>query len=732
MAGVHGSHSPQRFLNREISWLEFNRRVLEEAESERHPLLERVKFLSIFHSNLDEFFMIRVSGLQEQVDSGLVEPSKDGLTPAEQLAIVRQRSAELRQLAWECYEQMLLPALHSAGIHIVNYGETDDAERRRLSEYFERQVYPTLTPLAVDPSHPFPLISNLSMNLAVVVKGSDRQAKFARVKIPQSLPRLIGTADGSAGSDEASAQSARARTSGRRRARALRLVWLEDVIAAHVGSLFPGMEVMSSHPFRVIRDADMEIREDEAGDLLQGIESVLRRRRFGSVTQLEVHASIPPDVSSLLIGNLEISAADCFRTPGILGLSDLMQLMECDRPDLKDRPYRPRRPARLPTSGDLFTAIRERDILLHHPYDDFTPVVDFINAAANDPEVLAIKQTIYRVGAGSPVVAALRDACEKGKQVSVIVELKARFDEENNLEWARALEASGVHVVYSDILFKVHCKLLMVVRREGERVTRYIHMGTGNYNAKTARLYTDFGLFTCDTEIADDLSLLFNALTGYSEHQAYKKLLVSPKGIRRGLVERIDREIEWARKGQTARLVFKMNSLTDFDCAAKLYEASQAGVKIDLIVRGSCCLIPGVQGMSENINVRSVVGRFLEHDRVYYFRNGGNDEEVCLGSADLMPRNLDRRYEVLFPVDDESLRRWLIDEYLETYMLDDTTARVLGPDGDYSRLTPSGGQGLNVQTWFMAHSRADGPMRTSAGRAKRTGSGRSAPPPMVN
>jgi len=696
-----------RFQNREISWLEFNARVLEEAEGDHHPLLERVKFLSIFHSNLDEFFMIRVSGLQEQVDSGLAEPSRDGLTPAEQLAIVRRKTGELRQRALACYEQRLKPELAAAGILILAYCDASDGEKQRLQDYFVAEVFPILTPLAVDPSHPFPLISNLSTNLAVVVRGADGRQRFARVKIPQSLPRLVAASGLPVGGG----------LSARRTGREVRLVWLEDVVAAHLGSLFRCMEVVDSYPFRVIRDADIEIREDEAGDLLQGIESVLRRRRFGSVSQLEVADGMPEAVEDLLVRNLQISKADCHRSAGPLGLSDILQLMDLERPDLKDKPYRPRLAPGLPASGDVFSAIRERDILLHHPFDSFTPVVGFIGAAADDPDVLAIKQTIYRVGAGSPVVAALQDASNKGKQVSVIVELKARFDEENNLEWARALEAAGVHVVYSDVQFKVHCKLLMVVRREGDQIRRYVHMGTGNYNAKTAQLYTDFGMFTCDPQVADDVSALFNALTGYSEDLSYCKLLVSPKGIRRGISERIAREVEWASKGHKARVVFKMNSLTDFDCAQHLYEASQAGVRVDLIVRGSCCLVPGVQGMSESIHVRSIVGRYLEHDRLYYFRNGGA-EEIWLGSADLMPRNLDRRYEVLFPVEDDRLKRWLVDHYVETYLADNETARVLRQDGSYERVHSGHEAGINAQQWFMSHPRVEGRPRHGASSRK--------------
>lgn len=685
--------SKRRFFNREISWLDFNARVLEEAEGDYHPLLERVKFLSIFHSNLDEFYMIRVSGLLEQIAAGVTEASRDGLTPAEQLSIIRKRVLELRARAWKCFAEQLQPALRNAGVHIASYDELTDEERASLEAYFLDQVYPVLTPLAADRAHPFPLISSLSVNLAVIVEGSDGPYRFARVKIPTNLPRLVRVAVGGEGSPNSGS-------------RPVRLVWLEDVVGAHLDRLFRRMKVVKHYWFRVVRDADIEIRADEAEDLLQSIQNVLQQRRFGSVVQLEVDRSAPAFVMDLLVHNLQITPEDAYPVEGRLGLSSLMELMRLDRPDLKDRPYRPRLPARLSRDTDIFDAVKRRDILFHHPFESFQPIVGMLEQAATDASTLAIKQTIYRVGVDSPVVAALKEAGENGKQVSAIVELKARFDEENNLVWARALEAAGVHVVYSEPHFKVHCKLLMIVRREGSRTVRYVHLGTGNYNAKTAQLYTDFGLLTCDPVIADDVSALFNALTGYSEDLTFAKLLVSPGGIRSGLMARVDREIERARAGEPARLIFKMNSFTDFDCAERLYEASQAGVQIDLIVRGSCCVVPGVKGMSENISVRSIVGRFLEHDRVYYFRNGG-EPEVWLGSADLMPRNLDRRYEVLFPIEDPVIRNWFIETYLETYLRDDRTARVLGPDGVYRRPAPAGSKGLSAQEWMMRHARLD-------------------------
>ncbi len=681
-----------RFFNREISWLEFNGRVLEEAEDSRNPLLERVKFLSIFHSNLDEFYMIRVSGLQEQVEAGYIERSRDGLSPTDQLVAVRELAAGQNRRAWQLWNHELQPCLEREGIVIRDYTTLSHKERTSLKRYYEKDIYPILTPLAVDPSHPFPLISNLSLNLAVVIDGKDKSVKFARVKIPPTLPRLVRTPN-PRGKDTLDAP--------------VHYAWLEDIVADNLGSLFRKMAVVSAYPFRVIRDTDIEIREDEAGDLLQGIERVLRRRRFGSVARLDITESMPGHIRELLLKHLETDPADCFETEGRLGMSAIGALADIDRPDLKVVPYRPRLPARMREDVDIFETVRAQDVLLHHPFDSFSPVVTLITAAASDPDVLAIKQTIYRVGTNSPVVAALQQASDKGKQVTVIVELKARFDEENNLEWARSLEAAGVHVVYSDIAFKVHCKLLMIVRREARKVQRYIHLSTGNYNARTATQYTDLGLLTSDPIIADDVSALFNALTGYSEDQSYRKLLVSPGGIRKGLYHRIEREIEHARSGGTGRLVFKMNALTDFDFAERLYDASRAGVSIDLIVRGSCCLAPGIPGLSDTIRVRSIVGRFLEHDRVFFFQNGGA-EEVYLGSADLMPRNLDRRYEALFPVEDPYLKRWIIDTYLEAYLKDSSSARILNGDGTYVRVAPEGRDPVNAQRWFMERERSYG------------------------
>ncbi len=684
----------KRYFNREINWLEFNLRVLQEAMDSRHPLLERVKFLGIFYSNLDEFFMIRVSGLMEQVESGLLEPSEDGLTAPEQLNVIRERVCALVGMAERYYEDILLPEMRSEGICLHDYRALSKKQKASLRSYFLSTVYPVLTPLAVDPGHPFPHISNLSLSLAVVIKDREGQERFARVKIPQQMPRLLlvpGPCPLHAeGSDHPQPHC---------------FIWLEQLVAAHLGMLFRGMRVAHSYSFRVIRDADLEIREDEAGDLLQSIEESLVRRRFGSVSQLVVTDKMPLKIREMLRENLEIGPEHVYTVDGPLGMSDLINLYDVPAPALKDRPFQPRVPASLRTGSDLFAAIREQDILLHHPFDSFTPVVDFVRAAAEDPNVLAIKQTIYRAGVNSPIIEALKEAALNDKQVSVVVELKARFDEENNIEWARALEKVGAHVVYGDIALKTHCKATMVVRKENDGIQRYVHLGTGNYNSKTSRMYTDLGLFTCDPGVAEDVTALFNSLTGYSQNTRYHRLMVSPGGIRKGLMDRIEREIAHAKSGKGGHLIFKMNSLTDFRSAEALYRASQAGVKIDLIVRGSCVLVPGVPGLSENIRVVSIVGRFLEHHRIYFFNNGGGKRsEVWLGSADIMQRNLDRRVEILFPVQERALKNHIIQDILWTYLRDNLRSHKLLPDGRSCHLQPFPDEPpFDSQAWFMSH-----------------------------
>ena len=602
------------YINRELSWLDFNRRVLQDAADPRHPLLERVKFLSIFNSNLDEFFMIRVSGLKEQVQAGLSEDGPDGLTVSEQLREIRkvivQDVAEQRRLL----TTDVLPRLAEQGIRIVGYEELEDHERETLRAYFEREVFPVLTPLAFDPGHPFPHISNLSLNLAVTVTNPEEGERFARVKMPDVLPRLVPVQ--SPGSDNLLVGTPR---------QPQRFVWLEQLIAANLEKLFPGLEVTESFAFRVIRDADIEIQEDEAADLSRTIEASLLERRFGSVVQLTVDSAMPQRLRNLLMSNLLIGPDDVYAEDSPLGLADVRQLLKMDRPDLKDPPFAPRIPAALRASGeDIFTILRSQDVFLHHPYDSFTPVIDFLQAAAHDPQVLAIKQTLYRVGSHAPVVAALMDAAAQGKQVAVLVELKARWDEENNLEWARALEKAGVHVAYGMLGLKTHAKIALVVRKESDGIRRYVHLGTGNYNATTARMYTDMGMMTSRPEIGADATELFNYLTGYSVQSTFRRLLVGPVSLRSSLLERIDREIECHARTGNGRLIFKMNSLVDRAMIQAIYRAAQAGVQVDLLIRGVCCLRPGVPSISDGVKVTSVVGRFLEHSRVYYFHNGGD------------------------------------------------------------------------------------------------------------
>ncbi len=673
------------YLNRELSWLEFNRRVIDEAFDTSNPLLERVKFLAIWASNLDEFFMIRVSGIKQQISAGVQKQSPDGLTPTEQLAAVRRALLPALEEERNLLLNDLLPSLRGQGVHLYGYRELNKRQREWVRDYFQRQVFPVLTPLAFDSSRPFPFISNLSLNLAVVIQDREKGELFARVKVPEVLPRLVALPPDLC--DLPSDLPA-----GRQAC----FVWLEQVIAAHLGALFPGVQVVESYPFRVTRNADMEIEEDEADDLLETIEQGVRQRRFGEVVRLTVDSSMPERIANLLLTNLKIDPNDLYTVRGPLGLADLMALTRLDRPDLKDHPHVPVLPVALRGGADIFEVIRAGDILLHHPYHSFSPVIDFINAAAEDDQVLAIKQTLYRVGSNSPIVKALMHAREQGKQVTAVVELKARFDEENNIIWARAMEAAGVHVVYGLVGLKVHAKLALVVRQEQEGIRCYAHLGTGNYNAGTARVYTDLGLLTCDEEITADVVELFNALTAYGRLDSYRKLLVAPVTMRRRLLELIEREIGHQAITGNGRLIFKMNALVDLEMIDALYRASQAGVRVDLIIRGMCGLRPGVLGMSENIHVRSIVGPFLEHHRIYYFHNGGA-ADLYLGSADLMERNLDRRVEELFPLEDPALARFVRENLLELYLRDNTRARVLRPDGSYVRLTPLGDEPVDSQ-----------------------------------
>ncbi|HEX8733572.1 MAG TPA: polyphosphate kinase 1 [Ktedonobacterales bacterium] len=678
------------YINREIAAIAFIRRVLEEAQSHRHPLLERVKFLSFVSNQMDEFLMVRMAGLQDQLSASVHTHGPDGLTPEEQIHALRPLIRDMLTDQRRVYYDDVLPKLAEAGIQILDYAELTEAQREEAASYFHREVFPVLTPLGVDRSHPFPLISSRSLNLAVTLRDPLAGELFARIKAPPSLRRLAPITP----------TGRERRRNGHPRAA---FVWLEQLIAAHLDQLFTGMEIIAAYPFRVLRDADFEIQADEAGDLLDTVEQGILGRRFGSVVGLLVQADTPTFVRDLLCEKLEMDAADIYDLRSPLGMSDLGELLDLDRPDLKDRPLLARTPGELRRGGDIFAAIQRGDILLHHPYDSFGSVVEFIQAAARDPQTLAIKQTLYRVGTNSPIVAALLEAVEAGKQVAVMVELKARFDEENNIEWARTLEHAGVHVVYGQIDLKTHAKVALVVRREGGGLRRYVHLGTGNYNASTARVYEDYGLLTCRPDIAEDASHLFNMLTGFARGVTYQKLLVAPTTLRAGVMRRIEREIERTRAGGQGRLIFKINAIVDKEFIQALYRASQAGVRVDLLVRGMCCLRPGIPGVSENIHVTSLVGRFLEHSRIYYFANGGveGEDEVLLGSADLMPRNLDHRVETLFPVEDPALRAQLARFALPAYLRDTANARRLLPDGSYKRIKPAKGTTVfDVQQWF--------------------------------
>jgi polyphosphate kinase len=682
------------YVNRELSLLAFQKRVLEEAEDPHNPLLERVKFLSIFGSNLEEFFMVRVAGLKRQVEGGVLECGPDGLTPKQQLNAIHEEVSKLVQAAQDHLRQQILPALQEAGLCIVDYAHLTSEQREDVDRYFIESVFPALTPLAVDPGRPFPLISNLSLNLAVLLRAGKGAEHFARVKVPETLPQLV------------SVTSATAEAANRKRKTPAPkyMVWLEQLIAANLQSLFPGMEILEAYPFHVTRDADNAIKELEAGDLMESVEEGVWQRRFADVIRLEVDDRIPAGILEILQQNLALEAEDIYKLGRPLALSRLKHLYAVDRPDLKDKPFVPAAPVALQQQEegeDIFAAIRRQDALLCLPFVSFQPVVTFLQQAAHDPAVLAIKITLYRVGRNSPVVEALLDAMEEGKQVAALVELKARFDEESNIEWARALESQGAHVVYGLLGLKVHCKAALVVRREGDAIRRYVHLSTGNYNSVTAQLYTDIGMFTCDEAIGADCTDLFNYLTGYSAKVDYRKLLVAPLGLRQAFERLIRREIEHQRAGERGHLIFKMNALVDMRMIQLLYEASQAGVQVDLLVRGICCLRPGLAGVSENIKVTSIVGRFLEHSRIFYFRNAGQ-EEVYLGSADMMPRNLDRRVEVAFPVQDAKLVRFLRDEVLAIYLADVAKARHMKPDGTYER-PPDRYQpdAMNSQEWFI-------------------------------
>ncbi len=673
--------TPQTYVNRELAWLEFNRRVLAIAQDETVPLLERVKFLAIFSNNLDEFYMVRVASVHDKMRAGLPNSRPDGYQPHPLLAEIRRRVLELIAQQRVTMREVFAK-LETYGIRLTEVNHLNEWEREATRLYFQDEIFPVLTPLAVDHARPFPFISNLSLNLAIWLRrsnsGSNRQTEFVRLKVPEALPRIVDVGkvmrrylnDGSVKDT---------------------FVFLEDIIGDNLDTLFPGMKVVEQYPFRVTRDADVDYEQEEEtiGDMSALIEDSVRERRFGSVVRLSVPDNISERTLNHLIRQLAVEQErDVYLIDGALGASSLFELSGVDHPQLKYPPYLPRLSDSL-DERNIFATIRKGDVLLHHPYDSFKPVETFFRAAAHDDEVLAIKATLYRVGKNSPIIEALLEARDNDKQVAVLVELKARFDEENNLEWARQLEHKGVHVTYGveELPVKTHAKVAMVVRREPQGVERYLHLGTGNYNASTARLYTDLGLFTCNEELADDVSRMFNRLTGYAPATTYKRLLVAPEQLQNGLIRLIDNEIAAAREGKTARMILKMNQLEEDVMIQKLYQASQAGVHIDLIVRGLSCLLPGIPGVSDNIRLVSHIGRFLEHSRIFYFHNAPPDQRIYLGSADLMRRNLYNRVEVVFPILDANLQKH-IQRLLATYLHDNQLTWEMQSDGTYRKVTP--------------------------------------------
>jgi polyphosphate kinase len=678
-----------RYFNRELSWLEFNRRVLDEAMDENVPVLERLKFLSIFSTNLDEFFMIRVSGLKEQIEEGVRDLSPDGLSATDQLRELEKRLRPMLKKQVEYLHEIVLPELEAEGVTIEPYRSLNAKDRKKLDKYFRDNLFPILTPQSVDSSHPFPYISNVSLNLGLFIepdrhhtqknlKHLFKQKRFARIKLPSSVPRLVPINE-----------------------KGGRFTLLEEVVAANAQHLFPNMKTGEGFLFRVTRDADIELREDEAGDLLRTLERELQRRRFRFPVRLEVSSDMPEKMLKTLADGVGLTDQDIYPIEGFVDIPDLMQLYQLERPTLKDEAIPLVHPPVLSEKKSIFNVLKKRDILVHHPYMSFTTVTDFIAEAAEDPDVQAIKICLYRTGKDSPVVRSLIRASQLGKQVTALVELKARFDEEMNIEWARALENEGVHVVYGISSLKTHSKVLLIVRREKDKLVRYVHIGTGNYNPLTARQYTDIGLLTSDEEIGADASNLFNFLTGYSQQDKFTRMIVAPLSLRERLLELIDREIANKKKAKDAAIILKINSLTDTDLIDRLYAASQAGVSIDLIVRGTCSLRPGIKALSENIRVRSIVGRFLEHSRIFYFANGGQESEVYISSADWMQRNLDRRVEVTLPILDPQIKQYLVEFVLGVYLKDNVNARTLRPDGTYRVIPTGNSKPVNSQTAFV-------------------------------
>ena len=669
-------HDPSLYTNRELSWLEFNQRVLDQAITEHHPLLERVKFLSIVGSNLDEFFMVRVATLRKRQRAGLEHVSPDGLTVSEQLASIRERAARMMRDQAACWQERLRPALAAAGVTFLEEDQYTDEVRRYLAAYFKTDIFPLLTPLAFDPGHPFPLISNRSKNFAVAVRHN-RRTKFARVKIPDLLPRFVPlpSTDGPT------------------------FAFLEDVIRQNLHLLFPNVEVLNAHLFRVIRDTDMEIQEDAEGDLLESVDRGLKRLRDAPPSLLLVESTMPKRILTILVENFEIDHDIVMHSRDRLGFADWRALLALPMPTLKDAPFISRTLWDGERHDSVFDEIRERDRLVHHPYDSFSAVETFVRQAVADPGVVAIKMTLYRIGPNSPLIDLLIEAADAGKQVAVLVELKARLDERANIKWATRLESAGIHVVYGVENLKTHCKLCLVVRKESEGVRRYVHIGTGNYNATTAQIYTDFGLFTSDPEVGDDVQDVFNYLTGYSKRKEYRELLIAPVSLRARFLALLERELDHARNGRPAHVIAKNNAVTDPAVIRALYRAAQAGVEIDLVVRGACCLKPGLAGVSDRIRVRSVVGRFLEHSRVYWFANGGQPE-VYIGSEDLMERNLDRRVEALCRVREGVLADHIRTVALDAYLRDTERSYVLNGDR-YDAASANGGPSLNAQQHLL-------------------------------
>ncbi len=666
--------SPLCYTNRELSWLEFNARVLEEGLDETVPLLDRLKFLAIVSSNFDEFFQIRVGGLKEQLHAGVEERNADGLSPQEQLKRISMRTHELVDAQYKCFREIVMPGLEQIGIRFRKVRDLGGKQKEFVDNYFTDVVFPVLTPLAVDPAHPFPHVLNKSLNIAVTLRGTGRgrrhETSLAIVQVPGVLDRLVRLPE------EASADGG-----GQ-----IDYVLLGDLIAAKSINLFPGLKVLSTFSFRVSRNADLDVDEDEADDLLKAIEKELRARNRGEAVRLEHHADADPETLDRIRTALGLDAEDCYAVQGPLQLSDFLGLYGVEAGvKYREAPYTPQPSPLLRDTAHIFEAIQKQDILLHHPYESFGAVIDFIRQAANDPNVLAIKQTLYRAGSDSPIMAELQRAAENGKQVTVLVELRARFDEQANIKWARALEKAGVHVVYGLIGLKTHCKVALVVRREGSQIRRYVHLGTGNYNPSTARMYGDVGLFTCKEAFGADATALFNLLTGYGRAPSWHRLCVAPIGLRERVIELIDREAKIAADGGRGRIIAKMNSLVDPLVIQALYRASRAGVEIDLIIRGICCLRAGVPGLSERIRVRSIVDRFLEHSRIFYFEAGGAGEVYC-SSADWMPRNFIRRVETMFPIEDPVLRTRMVDEILAGMLADNVKARILQPDGTWKRV----------------------------------------------